>query len=224
MKLAMLSLTASTAVLLLSAPSAQAGAVQVMLFGQPCQLQGPASVPESQLSAIHQISPEQTPLSENTKALQSSLDKLRAASNTPPALAHYVEQRSKSIEARLALENALQAARKARSPELFGSSLQKYLHPKRQKALVKQFEKALKAGNSPHAWDQIRADFAEVSESDGEEDFHRALRKLKVVYQCSFEDTQAGEGSHDAEEPAADEAVPPKPVPPAAAPAIKTKP
>ncbi len=201
--------TAGTA-LFLSASFARAAAVQVMLFGQPCQIQGPQGVPESQLSAIHQISPEQTPLSENPKTLQASLEKLKAAQGIPAALSNYIGQRSKAIEARIAFEEALQSARKTRNAEQFGSALQKYLHPRRQKALVKQFEKALKAGNSPHAWEQIRSEFAESSEADGEEDFHRAIRKLKVVYECSYEEAQPTDAQP---EPASDEAIPPSSTP-----------
>lgn len=194
----------------LSVSIAQAGAVQVMLFGQPCQIQGPAGVPDAQLSAIHQISPEQTPLSENLKTLQSSFERIKTSANLPPTLGSYIAQRSKAIEARIAFEEALQSARKTRNSEQFGSALQKYLHPRRQKALVKQFEKALKAGNSPHAWEQIRTEFAESSEADGEEDFHRAIRKLKIVYQCSYEESQPADAQP---EPAADEAIPPSSTP-----------
>ena len=208
---ALLSAACSAGVALAAyAPLAQAAAVQVMLFGQPCQIQGPAGVPDAQLSAIHQISPEQTPLSENPKNLQSSLERLKTAANLPPALASYITQRSKAIEARIAFEEALQSARKSRNAEQFGGALQKYLHPRRQKSLVKQFEKALKAGNSPHAWEQIRTEFAESSEGDGEEDFHRAIRKLKIVYQCSYEESQPADAQN---EPAADEVIPPSGTP-----------
>lgn len=186
----------------------QAAAVQVMLFGQPCQIQGPAGVADAQLSAIHQISPEQTPLSENTKNLQGSLEKLKAAQNIPAPLGSYLTRRAKAIEARMAFEDALQSARKTRSAEQFGQALQKHLHPRKQKAIIKQFEKALKAGNSPHAWEQIRSDFAESSEADGEEEFHRAIRKLKIVYHCSYEESQPADAQP---EPASDEAIPPAP-------------
>lgn len=176
--------------LLLGTPAARAAAVQVMLFGQPCQITGPASVTEAQLTAIHQVSPEQTPFSETPKSMQASLDKLKASSGTPALLSHYIEQRTKALQARISFEEGLDAGRKARNPAPFAEATQKLLHPKRHQALVRAFEKALKAGNSPHAWEQLRMDFAESAEPDGEEDFHRALRKLKVVYQCSFEEAE----------------------------------
>ncbi len=177
--------------LLLLAPLAPecafAGSVQVMLFGQPCQMQGPDPLSEVQLKAIHQVSPEQTPLADSIQALRSSLERLKPSPDTPEVLGRYIEQRAKAVGTRIAFEEALQAARKARSPQQFAGAIQPMVHPRRLKGLSRQFEKALQAGNSPSAWEQIRLDFAEVSGPDGEEDFHRALRKLKVAYQCSFE-------------------------------------
>lgn len=176
--------------LLPGGPAARAAAVQVLLFGQPCQITGPASVSEAQLTAIHQVSPEQTPFSETPKSMQASIEKLRATGGTPQLLAGYIEQRTKALQARIVFEEGVEAGRKARSPAPFAEATQKLLHPRRHQALVRAFEKALKAGNSPHAWEQLRMDFAESAAPDGEEDFHRALRKLKVVYQCSFEESE----------------------------------
>lgn len=164
-----------------------AGATQVMLFGQPCQLQGPSGLGESQLKTIHQISPEQTPLSDSLQNLQSSLERLNQTAEVPEAIQRYVKRRTKAAKARVAFEEALQSARKSRNPALFTEAIRPWVHPRRLKSMTSRFEKALKAGNSPSAWDQIRSDFAEIAGPDGEEDFHRALRKLKVVYQCSFE-------------------------------------
>jgi len=188
-----LTLAASCLWIALATRDAQAAAVQVMLFGQPCQLTGPAGLSEAQLNAIHQISPEQTPFSDAPKSIEASIEKLKSSDATPSILAGYLQQRTKALRARLSLELAIEAGRKARSAAPFAQGTQGLIHPKRHAALIKTFEKALKAGNSPHAWEQLRADFAEVAEPDGEEDFHRALRKLKVVYQCSFEDTHAAE-------------------------------
>ncbi|MFN7684038.1 MAG: hypothetical protein ACK5QT_01320 [Oligoflexia bacterium] len=173
--------------LLGAAAPAQAGSIQVMLFGQPCQLQGPASVSDSQLKAIHQISPEQTPLSDSLPVLQNSIEKLKLSPDLPQGLARYFEQRSKAARVRVVFEEGVQAARKTRSGEQFAKTIQPLISPKKLKPLVKAFERALKAGNAPSEWEQLRFDFAEASEPDGEEEFHRALRKLKVSYHCSFE-------------------------------------
>jgi hypothetical protein len=168
-------------------PHAHAGSVQVMLFGQPCQLQGPASVSDAQLKVIHQVSPEQTPLGDSVQVLRTSLERLKPSAEMPEVLGRYLEQRAKAVGTRISFEEALQSARRNRSSQEFSNAIQPMVHPRRLKGLARQFEKALQAGNSPSAWEQIRLDFAEVSGPDGEEDFHRAVRKLKVIYQCSFE-------------------------------------
>ena len=188
--------------------TASAGAVQVMLFGQPCQLQGPAGLGEAQLKAIHQISPEQTPLSDSLQNLQSSLERLNQTAEVPEAIKRYTERRTKAAQARIAFEEALQSARKSRNGELFAEAIRPWVHPRRLKAMTSRFEKALKAGNSPSAWEQIRSDFAEIAGPDGEEDFHRALRKLKVVYQCSFESFE--DEQHPPERAPAPESAPDK--------------
>jgi hypothetical protein len=172
---------------LASSPSAWSASVQVMLFGQPCQLEGPSPLTEIQLKAIHNIGPEQTLISESVPTLQTSLERLSQKADIPEPFAKYIERRTKAVQSRLSFEDGLQKARKSRSPEAFSLAIKALVHPRRLKGMEKHFERALKAGNSPSAWEQIRSEFSDIAGPDGEEDFHRARRKLKINYHCTFE-------------------------------------
>ncbi len=168
-----------------------AAQVQVLLFGQPCQLVAPmSSFSEQNLKAIHQISPEQTPLSESPQSLKSSIDKLQSAQDLPQVFLKYREQRTRKLEAQLKFEESIIFAHKTGDSVRFSEATKTLIHPKRHAMLIKKIQAALKAGPSQRAWDELRIYFQDFSGPDGEEDFHRLLRRLKVQYQCSFEEGQ----------------------------------
>ncbi len=166
---------------------ARAAQVQVLLFGQPCSLDGPAEFSEAQLRAIHQISPEQTPLSDNTASLRSSLERIQTAGELTSPFSRYREQRKARLEARLKFEDAVAKAHRSGDAAAFAESTRGLIHSRRHPVLVKKLQAALKAGPSQRAWDDVRDYFIEFTGPDGEEDFHRTLRRLKIQYQCSFE-------------------------------------
>ncbi|NDD91111.1 hypothetical protein EBZ37_03395, partial [bacterium] len=103
MKTANKSTLAILSIVVMSAGAPALGAqVQVMLFGQPCLLQGtPEGFSEIQLKAIHQASPEQAPISSELSTLKTSLERLKSAQDLPQELQKYRELRTARLEARL---------------------------------------------------------------------------------------------------------------------------
>ena len=167
--------------------SAGAVQVQVMLFGQPCSLDGPSEFSGSQLRSIHQVSPEQTPLSDSAAALRASLERIQSAGDLPAAFVKYRDQRKSRLDARLKFEEAVAKAHRSGDANAFSESTRSLLHARRHPLLVKKLQAALRAGPSQRAWDEVRDYFVEFAGLDGEEDFHRTLRRLKIQYHCSFE-------------------------------------
>jgi len=178
---------AALAFLSLSGMPAGAAQVQVMLFGQPCSLDGPSEFTDAQLRAIHQVSPEQTPLSDNPSSVRSSLERVQSAGELPAAFVKYRDQRRSRLDARLKFEEAVAKAHRSGDANAFAEATRGLLHARRHSVLVKKLQAALKAGPSPRAWDEVRDYFVEFAGPDGEEDFHRTLRRLKIQYHCSFE-------------------------------------
>ena len=190
---------------------ARAARVEVLLFGHPCSLDGPASISEAQLRAIHQISPEQTPLTEDRSVLRTSIERIAPGEELPTAFSGYCERRRARLEARLKFEEAVEKLRRTRDAEGFAAGTRGLIHARRHAPLVSKARAALKAGPSPRAWDELREYFVEFTGPDGEEDFHRTLRRLKIQYQCSFEGGRGDEeanGAGQAPEPAAAPAAP----------------
>ena len=101
------------------------------------------------------------------------------------------------------LESAELANRSANMATNAGAELKTatkdLIHSRRHAGLVKKFQAALKAGPSQRAWDEVRSYFIEFAGPDGEEDFHRTLRRLKVQYHCSFEEERGEEEPRGAE-------------------------
>ncbi len=179
-----LALLVGSALLISQAGAAQ---VQVMLFGQPCSLDGPSEFSGSQLRSIHQVSPEQTPLSDSVAALRASLERIQSAGDLPATFVKYRDQRRSRLDARLRFEEAVAKAHRSGDANAFSEATRSLIHSRRHPPLVKKLQAALKAGPSQRAWDEVREYFVEFSGPDGEEDFHRTLRRLKIQYHCSFE-------------------------------------
>lgn len=168
--------------------------VQVMLFGQPCLLQGtPEGFSETQLKAIHQASPEQAPISSDLSTLRTSLERLKSAQELPQELQKYRELRTARLEARLKFEEAVIKAHRSGDAAAFSEATKPLIHSRRHSGLMKKFKAAQKAGPSQKAWEELRDYFVEFSGSDGEEDFHRVLRRLKIQYHCTFDEERSEE-------------------------------
>ncbi|MEN9722376.1 MAG: hypothetical protein RJB38_362 [Pseudomonadota bacterium] len=163
--------------------------ITVLLFGQPCELSGKESgLTEKQLRALHQISPEQTPSTESIATLKSSIERLKSTEDVPDALAHYRHQRSQFLKNRLKFEEALAAVHQNGQVKAFADTTRDLLPARRHPALIKKLEAALRSGPSVRAWESVRESFIDYSGPDGEETFHRILRRMKIQYQCTFEE------------------------------------
>lgn len=181
--------------------------IKVSLFGQPCLLQGP--FPASTLKAIHEISPEQmAPMtsygdSDSLALLKKSLSKLTSAAKTPPAFDRYRDRLSKRMEAQLAFIQAIHPAQKNPKTSTIINAIKTHLSERN----FKNFETTAKKLETkrPHGktqteeftlfLDQLGEAYNEALEPNPEEDFHIAAQKLKVKYNCSFD--EAGEDHHE---------------------------
>jgi hypothetical protein len=173
--------------------------IHVNLFGQPCILQGP--VDDKVLQAIHSLSPEQLyPVLENpaTSAnTRKALEKLKALTGTPAGLDRYRDRIAHRLEAQLTLLDAAENYRKDAKVAPLLAAGKKHLSGANQK----KFETAVKKAESTRkvatgeTFETLFDLYNEGIEADPEEEFHRAIQRLKVQYICSFE--ESGEGTGD---------------------------
>ncbi len=89
--------------------------IQIILFGQPCMLQGPFD--SKALQEIHSISPEEiyptTPgKNANLEQARKALEKIRALKSLPAALTPYRDRLIKRLEAQLNFFTALNTYKK----------------------------------------------------------------------------------------------------------------
>jgi hypothetical protein len=188
------------AIVFLLSTSAQAAEIKVTLFGQPCTLQGPT--PEATLKAIHSVSPEQLyptfEPGEKSAAVKSALDKLHAAQNVPSGLDVYKDLLGKRLEAQFAFLSGLDVAEKTKKADELIGKTKPLLSESRQKSfetLAKKLESPLNASQRGEIVQQLFSSFTESLPSDPEEEFHKAIHRMKVQYICSFE--ESGEESGD---------------------------
>lgn len=166
--------------------------VKVLLFGQPCLLQGPLD--DETLRAIHSLSPEQIDsLASNQPSgdsIRKSLQKLRSAQGLPPVLDRYREKLLKRFEALLAFVDGWEAAKRSSKSSPLLKATQSLLNGKR----VKDFQTLATKLDSPDSaktglFDSLMEIYSEMIEPDPEEEFHRAIRRLDIQYACSFDDS-----------------------------------
>lgn len=181
--------------------------IKVYLFGQPCLLQGP--FPASTLKAIHEISPEQMPpitsyeATDSLSLLKKSLSKLTSAAKTPPAFDRYRDRLSKRIEAQLAFTQAIRLTPKNPKIAAIIDAIKTHLSERNFKnfeTFAKKLETKPPHGNSSTQeltplLEQLGEAYNEALEPNPEEDFHIAAQKLKVKYDCSFD--EAGEENRE---------------------------
>jgi hypothetical protein len=179
---------------------AHAAEIRVTLFGQPCTLQGPAA--EGSLKAIHAISPEQIyptfEPGEKSSAVKVALEKLHANKDVPGGLDLYKELLGKRLEAQSAFLTGLEEAEKTKKSDAFLAKTKPFLSESRQKSfemLAKKFDNPLTAVQRAETVQQLFLSFGDSLPSDPEEEFHKAIHRMKVQYICSFE--ESGEESGD---------------------------
>jgi len=157
--------------------SVHADEIDVTLFGQPCRMIGP--MPEAQLRAIHDVGPERTPPPMSQKETVDSI--ARALKQTHPALdeyRHLLQSRLKEYEQFFA---AWEQFKRSRNRELFlkSSPSRPSLRSAIQTGLATSHGKPTTA-----ALESILELFSQDSDLALQELFHKALRSLKISYEC----------------------------------------
>jgi hypothetical protein len=189
-----------SALLALASLSAGAGEMKVTLFGQPCMLKGP--VDDSVLKAIHAISPEQAipDFTLEESKFKAALEAVNKASGLPSALDHYKEKLTLRLQAEEGFLEGLQAAKKSGSMEQLLAVTKKF----RQAKPSRVFEKAARAfpvkdlaknsgSTITDSLQELFDSYSDCIEQDPEEEFHRAIRLIKVQYACTFEENEEGD-------------------------------
>lgn len=172
-----------------SPSAANENKIEVTLFGQPCVLSGGVDRPT--LVAVHSISPEKIPPIQSSEEAKQSLQTLRAAPPLPTLLDSYREQLSKRLLAQAAFSEAFEAAKKSGISEKMVQNLQPFILAEK----LAGFRAALtKIKAKPSAWtratqDEINDAYIAAIPAHPEEEFHRAIGRLKVRYACSFEES-----------------------------------
>ncbi len=168
--------------------SAPLNHVDVQLFGSPCALEGPLDA--DSLKRIHAISPEQAyPDLEKGGAtpaagLEKSLQKLKSDKPLPSALDRYREK----LQSRLSAQAAFLSARAAGTAKLT-AVIKKHVEASKRKSVETALQQWTTAPTTEKAakLDALFEAFNNSIESDPEEDFHRAIRKLGVQYRCNYD-------------------------------------
>ncbi len=169
--------------------------IRVRLFGQPCILAGP--LPETSLKNIHSISPEQLPAPESITAVKQALETLRKSAAVPHALDTYREQLQKRLASLLVFFEGVKDLKKSGKADSLLKNLKAHLSEKRVKELEPLARKLESRAPDPAASSQLHDLFLESLPTDPEEEFHRAIRQIRVNYLCSFEEL----GEEPGEEP-----------------------
>jgi hypothetical protein len=174
--------------------------IRVTLFNQPCSLEGP--VEDQVLKAIHAISPDQVyptfEPGEKYSKVKSALEKLHASKSVPSGLDLYREQLGKRLDAQAVFLKGLEESlSKKNSQPLLAST--KALIPEGKtkpfEASAKKLDTKLSPVQRKEVLEQLFAAFSETLPSDPEEEFHKAIHRMKVQYNCSFEESGADDSA-----------------------------
>ncbi len=167
--------------------------IQVTLFGQTCLLSGPFD--QGTLQSIHSISPEKIPPSLSLEQAKAAALKLEAAKGLPAGLSKYRESLSRRVGAQVGFLEALAHARQSGKSAV----LLQAVTPLLSEAKLEGFRTKLKridsatGGNSTRwnsaAIEQLSEAFQDALDPHPEEEFHRAIQRLKVQYTCSYGET-----------------------------------
>lgn len=172
-------------------PSAKLNEITVSLFGQNCTLSGP--FPESVLKSVHAISPEQIPIEQTPETLKKNAQKVRAAKEVPPLLEHYRDQLLKHLSARVAFQDGLAVAKKSNQSAPLIEATRESLDSAKS-ADFATLVKSLEAKEKPSAWsapttEHLLSAYETMIEPRPEEEFHRAIQRSNIRYNCAFEES-----------------------------------
>lgn len=173
-----------------------AAEIKVTLFGQPCLLQGPTDV--ATLKLIHSISPAEIDPTDSAD-LKRILAKIKspASLSLPPQLDHYRESLTKRLEAQIAFHEASEIFSKTGKIDALAALEQKYFssrESKTAKTYQAQLAKFAKKGPATETYSLMEV-FNEGIEPDPEEEFHRAIHKINIEYNCSYDSGDTAEGA-----------------------------
>lgn len=189
---------------------AHATELPVQLFGSPCMLQGP--VDEKTLRAIHAISPDQiTPEvpQRSSKGVTRALDSVKKDKSPHPSLDRYRDKLIARLEGQAAFWRGYEGFLKNKNTAAWLALVKPFLRPGLE-ARVAASLRGLASANfkKPEDQEKLHAAFdvvCDAIEPDPEEEFHRAIGKLKVQYRCSYDG-----GGDAAADPATDATTPEK--------------
>lgn len=179
--------------------------IDVKLFGRPCVLNGPVS--EAVLKEIHALSPEVVYPEDifnevsvaHTDYLRKIREKAQKSVALPLQLDRYREKLGKRLDAEVAFFDAfLQAKKDGKADKLLAVG-KRFLPEKR----AKEFEAGVKAKmplKTKGAGVQLLELFHDGIEPDPQDLFHRAIEKIKVYYQCTFEESSDDDDDEDSAE------------------------
>ncbi len=173
--------------------------IQVTLLGQGCILQGPFN--ENTLQAVHLVGPAQiypnlsSPDSpEALEQTRKALTQIKTMNYLPSLLDRYKEKLAKRLEAQTDFLNNLQAAKKNQDYSFLLKTGKTYFKDQDLKSFEEFTQKLQipekKPGQNRAVIEQIFDFFNHSIEQDPEEEFHRAIKKLKIEYICSFEEIE----------------------------------
>lgn len=180
--------------------------IRVNLFGQPCTMEGPFTKP--QLTSLHEISPEKIPPAASPAQMKTILAKTGQIKGFPLPIEQYRDHLRKRLSAKIALEEAIASAKKTKANDA-NKSLGALLTNLKEHVSTLQyagFETATKKAFEANAsvlnevfFEGLRERFENVIQPDTEEEFHKAIRIVKVQYVCVFDDGEHPSGDEATE-------------------------
>ncbi len=174
---------------------AAAAETHVNLLGQPCLLSGPYE--DTLLKLIHSLGPAQiypnlSHLEQpNTQdQINKALTKIQNAKPLPNLLDRYRERLIRRLQQQLRFIQALHNQTPTDSLLKLGKEMIREPELKKFDALVKRrSSQKEKSPDDPSVTEQLFEIFNESIEADPESEFHRAIKKLQIQYNCSFEES-----------------------------------
>jgi hypothetical protein len=168
-------------------PLSQAAETKVRLFDQDCQLSGPLSV--AQLRGIHSIGPEQLPDPTRLDQASKHLERITTIKGLPAAFDEYRDRLAKRLKPQVKFFQLWNEARKKGSNDALLAHFKLELSDSRFSEVSKLLEVKEWRSNQ----DSTAEIYFATLEEYPQEVFFKSLTRLKIRYQCSFDE---GEQSH----------------------------
>ena len=182
--------------------------IKVELFNQPCLLQGPAD--QSVLRQIHAISPEQLfpPNLEKASAknqhdtFRKSLRYIKTNVKLPQEFQKYTQRMERRLETFVALFNGLEKMKKTQNTKELAAAVLPHFQNKNSAEftkIVNELKPNLKE-ISNDTLETLKESIKNGIEPDSEEDFHKALLRAGIQYNCAMDEKSDEKDSGDSEE------------------------